>query len=267
MKNLKLIAVAGLMALMAFIVLQSCEKEKLADIGDGKIKATKTEVEIFTPDTLLFTGATSTDSVKWNVTPIANNTVHVKKNAAVIYFAKEGTYTVTAQKFSGGVTQSIIITVVPRKPPVFVEDPGTTNTNVATTVSDTTQFVPITGDVVVGGGLWREPNSGKVVVNFSPRTVNNYCQRGIMQYTAVIDASQNLSIDIVNIRQPVGCAGANGTDHTAGADQVFKNKLLDNGTHQFKITLNGVTYTGTIVITATTMVVNWPYTSGVIVIT
>ncbi|MES2377371.1 MAG: hypothetical protein V4553_12360 [Bacteroidota bacterium] len=263
MKNLILTAFA---ALMAIFVLQGCEKARLADIGDGKIKATKTEIELYEPDTLLFTGATITDSVKWTITP-ANAIQQIKGNVMATYFTSLGTYTVSAQKLSGGAIQTISIKVVPRKPPVFVPDPGTTNTTVVTTTSDTTQFVPITGDVQVGGGLWREPNTGKVVVNFSPRTVNNYCSRGIMQYTAVIDAEQNLTLDIVNIRQPVGCAGANGPDHPCGGSQVFKNKLLDNGTHQFKITLNGVTYTGTIVITATTMTVNWPYTSGVIVIT
>jgi hypothetical protein len=264
MKNLTLIAFA---ALMAFFVLQGCEKDHLADIGGEKIKATKTEIEQYELDTLLFTGAAATDSVKWTVAPANSGVIQNKGNKAIIYFFKTGTYTVSAQNLTGGTTQSITITAVPRKPPVFVPDPGTTNTTVVTAASDTMEFVPITGNVNVGGGLWREPNSGKVVANFGPRTVNNYCSRGIMQYTAVIDASQNFSLDIVNIRQPIGCAGATAPNHNLGAEQVFKNKLLDNGTHQLKITLNGVTYIGTIVITATTMVVNWPYTSGVIVIT
>jgi hypothetical protein len=264
MKNLILAAFA---ALMATFVLQGCEKARLADIGDGKIKASKTEIEVYDLDTLFFTGAAATDSVKWTVTPANQNVIKIKGNAAVIYFFKIGTYSVSAQKLSGGVIQTITITVVPRKPPVFIPDAGTTNTTVVTTTSDTTQFETITGDVQVGGGLWREPNTGKVVVNFSPRTVNTYCSKGIMQYTAVIDASQNFTLDLVNIREPKGCAGATAPNSTSGGSQVFKNKLLDNGTHQLKITLNGVTYIGTIVITATTMTVNWPYTSGVIVIT
>ncbi|MDB5003026.1 MAG: hypothetical protein JWQ34_1251 [Mucilaginibacter sp.] len=263
MKNLTLIAFA---ALMAFFVLQGCQKAGLADIGDGKIKATKTEIEQYDLDTLLFTGAAATDSVKWTVTPANSSSIQIKGNAAIIYFFKTGVYSVSAQKISGGVTQSITITAVTRKPPVFIPDAGTTNTTVVTTVSDTTQFEPITGDVQVGAGLWREPNSGKVVVNFSPRTVNTYCSKGIMQYTAVVDASQNFSLDLVNIREPKGCAGATAPNSTSGGSQVFKNKLLDNGTHQIKITLNGVTYTGTIVITDTTMSINWPYTSGVIVV-
>jgi hypothetical protein len=97
MKNLTLIAFA---ALMAFFVLQGCEKDHLADIGGEKIKATKTEIEQYELDTLLFTGAAATDSVKWTVAPANSGVIQNKGNKAIIYFFKTGTYTVSAQKLN-----------------------------------------------------------------------------------------------------------------------------------------------------------------------
>jgi hypothetical protein len=262
MKNLILTAFA---ALMAIFVLQGCEKARLADIGDGKIKASKNEIEVYELDTLFFTGAVSTDSVNWTVTPANQNVIRIKGNAAIVYFFKVGTYSVSAQKLSGGIMQTITITVVPRKPPVFVPETGTTNTTVTTVVSDTTQFEPITGDVKMGISFWRNPADGKVEMNFSPQTVNTYCARGMLQYTSVLDDSQNFSLDLVNIRGPKGCLGATIPNIKIGANDVFKRKLIDVGTHQFKVTLNGVVYTGSIVVNASNITINWPYTTGVIV--
>jgi hypothetical protein len=261
MKNITL-TVLG--ALLILFVIQGCEKERMADIGDGKIKATKTEIEQYDLDTLLFTGAAATDSVKWTVTPADGGYLQSKGNKAIVYFYKIGVYTVSAQKLSGGVTQSISITAITRKPPVFVPETGTTNTTVTAVISDTTQFEPVTGDVKMGISFWRNPADGKVEMNFSPQTVNTYCARGMLQYTAILDDSQNFSLDLVNIREPKGCAGATIPNIKIGANDVFKRKLIGLGTHQFKVTLNGVVYNGSIVVAASNITINWPYTTGVI---
>jgi hypothetical protein len=261
MKNITL-TVLGL--LLILFVIQGCEKARMADIGDGKIKATKTELSQFELDTLLFTGAATTDSVKWTVTPANQNVILIKANVAIIYFFKVGTYTVSAQKLSGGETQSISINVTPPKPPVFVPETGTTNTTVTTVISDTTQFEPITGDVNLGISFYRNPPDGKVEMNFSPQTVNTYCARGKLQYTAILDESQNFSLDLVNIREPKGCLGATIPNIKIGAGDVFKRKLISLGSHQFKVTLNGVVYNGSIVVNTSNITINWPYTTGVI---
>lgn len=261
MKNITL-TVLG--ALLVLFVIQGCEKERMANIGDGKIKATTTELSQYELDTLLFTGAANTDSVKWTVTPADQSLIRIKGNAAIIYFFKVGTYTVSAQKLSGGETQSISINVTPPKPPVFVPETGTTNTTVTTVVSDTTKFEPITGDVKMGVSFWRNPADGKVEMNFSPQTVNTYCARGMLQYTAILDDSQNFSLDLVNIREPKGCLGATIPNVKIGASDVFKKKLIGLGSHQFKVTLNGVVYNGSIVVAASNITINWSYTTGII---
>ncbi|MES2429203.1 MAG: hypothetical protein V4560_19630 [Bacteroidota bacterium] len=263
MKKLTLIAFA---ALMAFFVIQGCEKGRLDDVRGEKIKAFKTELIPFEDDTLLFTGAAATDSVKWTVTPADLSYIQIKGNAAIIRFFREGTYSVSAQKVSGGVAQSISIKVA-RYVPVFVSEPGTTKTTISTSATpDTVQYIPITGDIKVGLSYYRIPSDDSVSINFNPQTVNTYCSKSIMQYTSTVDASKNFTLDIVNLRAPKNCAGATAPDWQVWTGDVFKRKLIGLGTHQLTIKFNGVTYTGTIVVTTTNTTINWNYTSGVIML-
>jgi hypothetical protein len=254
-----------LIALTALFILLGCEKTRLADVGDGKIKATKTELSQYEVDTLLFTGAATTDSVKWTVTPTGSGYIQSKGNTAIVYFFSEGTFSVSAQKTSGGATQSISLKVV-HKVPAFVSEPGTTKTTVSTSATpDTADYIPITGNIKMGISYYRLPSGDSVMINFNPQTVNTYCSKGIMQYTSTLDASKNFSLDILNIRAPKNCAGATAPDWQVWTGDVFKRKLIGLGNHQLTVTFNGVTYTGTIVVAATNTTINWSYTSGIII--
>lgn len=256
-------------ALLAFFIIQGCEKAQLTDLGVGtKIIASKTQIAQLDLDTLLFTGASVTDSVKWSVTPEGKSVIQSKGNTAVIYFLDLGNYTVSAQKASGGEVKTKSINVVPHQAPPFVSDPGTTNTTVSTSNnSDTTQYIPITGDINVSPDFYRIPSGDSVQVNFSLQTVNKYCSRGIIEYTSILDAAKNYSLDIGKIRAPKNCAGSLSPDMQVWAGYIFKRKLLGLGTHQISITYNGTTYTGTIIVNTTNIIINWNYTSGVIMLT
>jgi hypothetical protein len=262
MKNLILITFAALTAIFG---LQGCEKARLADISEGKLKATKTELSPYQTDTLLFMGAAAADSVNWTITPAGQDGIRINGHVAIITFFKEGTYTVSAQKASGGVTRSISIKVV-KGAPVYPTDSGTTKTTLVTSTSpDTVAFIPITGDIRVTTAYFRLPSRDSVILNLNLQTLNTYCSKGIIQYTSTLDASQNFSLDIINIRAPKNCAGATSPDWQTWTGMVFKTKFIGLGTHKLTITYNNITYTGTIVVTTSNTTINWNYTSGIVI--
>ncbi|HWZ36451.1 MAG TPA: hypothetical protein VNW51_09840 [Mucilaginibacter sp.] len=261
MKNLILITFT---AVAAIFVLQGCEKARMADIGDGKLKASKAQVGLFEVDTLLFTGAAATDSVNWTVTPASHYGIQTHGNAAIVTFFTEGTYLVSARKVSGGVTQSVSIKAV-QQAPVYATESGTTKTTVVTSANpDTAEYIPITGDIKVTTAYFRLPSGDSVILNLNLQTVKTYCSKGILQYTSILDAG-NFNLDIVNIRAPKNCAGATSPDWQTWTGMVFKTKFIGLGTHQLTITYNNVTYTGTIVVTRINTTINWNYTSGVVI--
>ncbi|MGF7083051.1 hypothetical protein [Mucilaginibacter sp. UYCu711] len=263
MKNSALILTA---ALLAVLVIQGCDKVPLSGPDSSpEIKTSKTTVYPFDGgDTLLYTGAGAADSLKWTVSPEGNSYIRQKGNVAVIIFGKVGTYVVTANKINGGTPASITMNVISSVIP-FKSDGRTTLTNLATSTSDTVQYVPITGDVKLGLIYYRNPAGDSVLVNFNAATVNSFCSRGTMQFSSVLGNDRNYSLDLINIRQPLGCAGATAPDRQAGEDRVFVNKLLGLGSHSLKITYSGVTYNGSIDVAAHTITINWPYTTGVLI--
>lgn len=262
MKKLILITIT---ALAALFVMQGCEKGRLSDIGGGKIKASKLEINRYETDTLLLTTATATDSLNWTVTPAGQNSVRNQGNVALFSFFKEGTYTVTAQKVSGGATASITIKVSAAAP-VYGTDTGTTKTTVQTTTRpDTVDYTPLTGDIKLTTDYFRLPSRDSVILNFNILTVSTYCPKGIVQYTSTVDAAGNFTLDIVNVRSPKNCGGSTRPNETMWVVGVFKNKFIGLGNHQLKVTYNGITYTGTVVVTTTNTTINWNYTSGIVI--
>jgi hypothetical protein len=264
MKNLILTVSA---ALMAIFVLQGCEKQTMSDPLTNttpQILTHKTQVYPYDGgDTLLYTGAAATDSLEWTVTPAANTYIRQKGNVAIIIFGNVGSHVVTAKKIGSSTSASITMTVV-SSTTLFKSDGLTTSTNVTTSTSDTLKIEPITGDVKLWVIYYRNPVGDSVMINFSAYTMNTFCSRATMQFKSVLGNDRNYSLDLINIRGPKGCAGAVGPNTSAGISGIFVPKLMGFGNHALNITLNGVTYTGSINVTANNTVINWPYTTGVI---
>lgn len=267
---MKKLTFTALAAILVFFIIQGCEKAQLTDLGVGtKIIASKAKLYPLDLDTLLFTGAAATDAVNWTVTPTGQSVIQSQGNTAIIYFTDTGTYTVSAQKASGGEIKSKSINVVARQAVPVVSESGNTNTTVSTSNNaDTTQYIPVTGDINVNASLYRTPLGDSVQVNFNIQTVDTFCSRGILEYTSTFDAAKNFTLNIGEVRAPKNCAGSLSSDIQIWEGYVFRRKLLATGsTHKLTITLNGVTYTGTIVVAPTTITINWNYTSGVIMLT
>ncbi|MDB5155915.1 MAG: hypothetical protein JWR50_622 [Mucilaginibacter sp.] len=251
MKNLTFTVLA---ALLAFFIIQGCNKETLSAVG-GKLKASKAEIKVGQLDTLLLTSAGSTDSVQWTVAPAGFDFIGTKANAARVFFSKAGTYVVTAQKTNGGTPASVTIKVIPDDTPV----------DTVKTPTDTTSYVSLAGDVItLHPSLGRSTLvSDSVIVNFYAVTTKTYCSRGVLQYNAQIDAFNNFTVDFINVREPKVCS--NTPDIPMGISNIFRYKNLGVGTYPLKATLNGTTYNGTIVVSATEVTFNWNYTTGIVI--
>jgi hypothetical protein len=234
--------------LAAFFIISGCSK--IANpANNGKIVASKTELKINEHDSLVFVGATSTDTTSWSVTPTGFNYVTGKKNAALIAFTKAGSYTVTATH-NGLLPASIVIKV---------------GTDSVSNPSDTTTFVPLTGDqITLQAGYYKSAKSDSAGITFSARTKNNYCSNGILRFNASVDANNNYAINLLNIQEPKICRGT--TDHPIASNGVILTRgSLQNGTYPIKATLNGIDYTGHIIVTTSTITFDWSYTSGVLI--
>lgn len=246
-----------LAALVTFFIIQGCNKDMQPVIGVSKIKAEKLEVKVGELDTFVYTGATNTDSVKWTITP-TNSSIGTKSNVARIVFNKVGIYVVTAGK-AGEVPSRIAIKVDPADPiPV----------DTVKTPTDTTKYVPLTGDkITLGFGAGRNANGGDtVVVTLNAVTTNTYCSRGVLQYQfnrPYINGVFGYKVDFVNVREPKVCS--NTPDIPMSASNIFYSGMrLAVGSYPLIITLNGTTYSGSIVVSETQVTIDWNYTTGVI---
>jgi len=240
------------------IIISACNKINNPGLI-GRLVASKAEVKINEPDSLTLVGATLTDSVNWSVTPAGFSALAHRGGKARVIFTKAGNYTVTANKV-GGVPGSIKIKVLtdsisnPSHPGDTIKNPA-----------DTVKLVQLTGDkITLSPGFSQNATRDSVSIIFNAKTTNLYCSNGILQYQAIVDYNKNFSIDFMNVREPKVCRGT--TDIPMVASPVtMRHVNLSNGSYSLKATLNGVIYTGNIVVSSTNITFNWNYTSGVVI--
>ncbi|BAU52238.1 hypothetical protein [Mucilaginibacter gotjawali] len=239
----------GLTALLlVFCLISACNKfGDLPGSQNGKLQASAYKVDIDQPDTLVFAGAKSTDSVKWSVIPSGFDSLITQNNKALIFFKKAGKYQVSAA--AKGVAASTNITVSDS-----VYHPVTSY-----------NYVQLTGDqITLVPHFYSAPLADSSYLSFVAQTQKSYCGTSRL---VVADSliSNKFGINFLYVKQPTQC--------TLGESPIatvinFTQNLpgtLPNGTFPLSVTLNGTTYNGSIVATSTTITFNWNYTSGVLI--
>ncbi len=221
------------------------------------LDATHATVKIGQPDSLELVGASATDSVRWTVTPSGFNTIVNYHNHAVVSFNKAGSYVVTTV-VNGGNSYPYAITVTND---VYTPPTPAPPSGAATHVS-------MAGDqITLLAHYSKSPGSDSAYVYFNAKTTNTYpCGNGALNFSRSFDASSHLSINFIDVYQPAtkDCtASGTITSPIIPFAQSVANTYLANGTFPLAVTLNGVTYTGNVVVTATDVTFNWTYTSGV----
>lgn len=233
--------------LPAYFIIQGCNKLDGIISANGQLTATKSEVKINEPDTLVAVDAKATDNISWIVTPGGANSISTNKNAAAIKFTQAGTYNVKAS-INGVNTESLTIKV---------------NSSVYTPPAGSTTL-PLTGDQMsITPGLYKSVYSDSTYIYFNFQTTNTYCVTDRLNFTGSVDAG-NYQLAFNNITEFGTCTGSTSTLH-GGLNFKQSAALLANGTYPLNISLNGTTYTGSIVVTSATITFNWTYTSGVVI--
>lgn len=244
--------------LLAFFAIQSCNKMN-DPANNGKIVATKTLVKIYERDSLSLVGTTVHDSVQWSVSPAGFNGLSHQGGRALIVFTKAGSYTVTASKI-GGVPASILIKVSADS----VSNPTNPTNPIDTPVTpvDTVKITPLTGDqITLHPSIFQKPDSAGF--QFNAITTNLYCSRGTLEYNGFVSPARSFQFDFLDVREPKVCTGTQ-IPMVLSPWPAYKI-YMGNGTFPLKMTLNGTTYTGSIVVSSTTVTFDWNYTSGIVI--
>jgi hypothetical protein len=252
MKNLTYTILA---VLLAFFVIQSCNKMN-DPANNGKIVATKTQVKMYELDSLSLVGTTTQDSVQWSVSPSGFNGLSHQGGRARVLFTKAGSYTVTASKI-GGIPASIVIKVSTDS----VSNP-THPIDTPVTPVDTVKITQLTGDqITLHPSIYQKTDS--VGFQFNAITTNLYCSRGTLEYSGIATPARSFQFDFLDVRGPITCTGTN-IPMVISPLPLWKI-YMGNGTYPLKATLNGTTYTGSVIVSATTVTFDWNYTSGIII--
>ncbi|WP_259071531.1 hypothetical protein HDF24_26000 [Mucilaginibacter sp. X4EP1] len=217
--------------------------------GNGlQLLASKYKVKINEPDTLLLSGAKSTDSIRWSVSPAGFDSLITQKNKALVFFKKAGTYQVKAAD-NGGTPLVVSITVIDS---VYHPQPQYTTT-------------PLTGDqITLVPHFYSNPAVDSSYLTFVAQTHNVYCGTSKLNLTDSL-VNNTYAIDFLNVIQPTPCVIGSSP---IGTVINFTQKIpgnLPNGTYPLSVTLNGTTYTGSIVATSTIITFKWNYNSGVLI--
>jgi len=245
MKNL----IYGLFALtLAVVVISSCNKYGDLAGQTGKLVASSYKVAIDQPDTLLLSGAKTTDTVHWSVTPAGFDSIITKNNVAEVFFKKAGVYTVRA----------IDAPMAPASVSITVLDSVDKPVN-------TYSYLQLTGDqITLVPHFYNNPTADSSYLSFVAQTKKPYCGTSKL---VVADSliNNNYGIHFLYVSQPSPCII--GQSPIAAVINFTQNQpgVLPIGTFPLSVTLNGTTYTGSIVATSTTITFNWNYTSGVLI--
>jgi len=233
------------------IAINGCKKP---DVNTIELVASSHNIKTGQLDSLELVGAAATDSVKWSVSPSGFNSMYSSGNHALVNFNQTGTYTVTAT-LNNVTPYSTTITVTQAPaPPV-----DTTRT--------TSVHYPLTGDqIMLTSHYSKSPTSDSAYVYFSAQTTRfYYCLNSFLTYNTSLTGGFTLNI-VDMIKPPTASCQVGSTRLTIGSIP-FKQSLVNNylpvGTFPLKVTLNGVTYTGSVTVTAADINFNWSYTSGV----
>jgi hypothetical protein len=234
-----------ILSLIAITLITACNKWELAG-QSGKIIASAYKVRISQPDSLLLSGAKSTDSVSWSVTPAGADSLIKHGAAALVFFKKAGVYQVKAvDKNLPPASVSISVSDSVYHPPVQYI------------------YTPLTGDQITLVPHY-VASGDSTYLSFVAQTKNNYCTTSHLQFTDSL-INNKYGINFIRVLQFSPCPG--GDTPIAAVINFSANQpaALLNGTYPLSVTLNDTTYNGSIVVNPTTINFNWSYTRRVLI--
>jgi hypothetical protein len=261
MKNSTLILLA--LILITFVI-NGCQKSDLASVPKNKLAASSlssssgglhltassSRVGQNYPDTLTLTGTSHSDSVHWFVTPATISPIQKTSSRYILSFNAAGTYRVKAV-VNGADSVSTTVTVTD---------------SVYTSLSY--HSVPLTNDIIKLTPHFHNGNSAdSTYLYFTAQTTNGYaCSNSYLEYSNFLTSTKNFIINFDSVQTPDAnhCNGGNPTLWASIYFTQYGNYVSNDATYPLKVTMNGMTYTGNIIFSSTTVTFDWNYTSGVV---
>lgn len=223
--------------LVLILVMSACTKDPVNTTTS--LTASKTTA-IKKGEPVVFTFFNNPGAIQWNVSPALNAQVSATGSVASIRFGNGGTFVVTAT--SGSTVDSSVVHVddsIYTPPPAATILPLITNETLIITASKL--------DSGAYSGLIFYAHTQSSYTCFTNYLVSDFNQ-----------ANNAYTINFTGVYVPAGCITGTAT---AGTFEYFIP--MADGTHALTITLNGTTYTGSVVKAGSNYTINWSYTSGV----
>lgn len=225
----------------------------------------------------------SAQEAKWSVSPASNVLLTSDGNTAKILFGKAGAYQVTAN--TGGTVARITVNV---SDSIYCDSTGhcydsTWIPHDSTGIDschfgncqpkDTIPHDTIPRDTIPRDSIWSlqgdqihitpvKIDSGSISgLLIKATTTNNYpCTNNYLLTNVIIGGndSSSYTFKYPGVQVPGACNG--GTAPSGSVRPLFP---VTDGTHVFKVVLNGITYSGFLTKTGNQYSFNWPHTSGV----
>ncbi|HEY4326605.1 MAG TPA: hypothetical protein VGN20_21650 [Mucilaginibacter sp.] len=124
---------------------------------------------------------------------------------------------------------------------------------------------PLTGDeITLVPHFYKSPTADSSYLYFEAHTKNSYCGTSLLHASYQL-VNNNYIINFLDVIQPTPCViGQN----PVATELSFTQSPAGNvplGTFPLNVTLNGTTYTGSIIVSSTSVSFSWAYTSGVLI--
>lgn len=246
----------SLSVLLAITLFIACQKDNNA--SPQSLTATKTSA-IKKGEPIIFTAASLTGSVTWSVSPSTRVQVNPSGNKASILFGWPGQYIVRASAGSAMMTSTVNVI----DSSFYVPGTGGTgngggsSSGPAGPVTYTT--VPLTGDQVsIQVSKVDTGNSAGLVFHATTGKTYN-CLNNVLS-AELTQSGNNITISFNGVKTPEGAHCESGQSKPSSFHQAWP---IADGSHSFKVVLNGTTYTGTLVKSGKNFSFTWPYSSSV----
>jgi hypothetical protein len=235
------------------LLFMACKKDSSAGGGgttNDMITLSKSTVKIEEPLYASVNLPGGQTAVRWSVSPATNAWVSSSNGRSVILFSNAGHYTVTANYFSDSTNATPYDS---SSLPVTVSDSLYAD---STAYCDVIVNVPIASDDQIL--LTPLPNADTGLVLLA-HTTKTYVNSPILANVQPEIQDGNYAYTFENVLE-YPCYGNNAP--APAATELYFGALL-NGTHALTLTLNGVVYQGSILVTDHDFTFTWNYTSGI----
>jgi hypothetical protein len=250
------IRVLSFLCFIAILVL-ACGKN-ISSNGSSKSTLTLSSqiVKIGQPLIVATSAAGTNLFTKWAVYPSANSSITSGTNQSVILFSKSGVYTITASYFTDSIAP---LPYDSSSSQVTVSDSIYNDSTVARCT--TVQQVPVNGNDLITLTPVSYSDSGTLTFLVHTQDTYGYYSPSF-GFMSASSTGNGFSYTFTGVNE-FPCSAANSAPTPATGTLVLS--LFNTGTYSLSLTLNGVSYTGSLYTTSSECTITWNYSTGIII--